>query len=118
MGSSSERMAAQKKHELQFKMIQKKQAEFQLNIAKNTEKRAVRIDLIYKSRLGKTYPITVNGVTISIPVDGKTYLIPDFFADVLDCTIRQLNIEIARSQQNFGGEQGDISPTGSIPGAK
>lgn len=102
--------------ELKLKYAQRKQAQFQMRVASDSKKVPFRIPFIYKKKLGTTLPITINGVTISIPVDGEQYLIPNYFADVAQKTLDQLDLEEKRSSQTLGGDIGDLSPTGKVPG--
>ena len=114
--SNKEMFREKQNQELKLKLVMQKQAQFQLRASKEAEKVAVNIPFIYAKKLGKTLPVTVNGVTISIPVDGNTYYIPYYFKDIVDNNLRQINTEEKRASQNFGNHQGDVSPTGKVPG--
>lgn len=82
----------------------------------SSKKIAVSIPPIYRRRLGENLPLTLGVETITIPVDGRTYMIPEGFAEILQKHLNQINIEELRSQGSWGGEQGDISPVGPVPG--
>ncbi len=77
---------------------------------------AVNIPPIYKRRLGANLPLTLGTQTITVPVNGRTYMVPKGFAEVLQRHLHQINIEETRSQGSWGGESGDVSPHGPIPG--
>lgn len=77
---------------------------------------AISIPPIYRRRLGENLPLTLGVETITIPVDGKTYMVPEGFAEVLQKHLHQINIEELRSQGAWGTERGDVGPTGPVPG--
>lgn len=48
---------------------------------KDMEKVYVKIPPLYKPYFGKVLPISINGIEVAVPVDGKAYLVPKVFAD-------------------------------------
>jgi transposase len=102
------------------KLRQEKAKEFQQKRTKEkllvTEKVSVHIPVVYESLVGKNIPISVGLETITIPVDGKTYSVRKPFAEALKVYLSQIDKEATRSKQKFGGYEGDVSPTGPIPG--
>lgn len=85
-------------------------------LASTTEKVAVSIPPIYRKRLGQNLPLTLGLQTITIPVDGKTYMVPKGFAEILQKHLHQINVEEIRSQGEWDGHTGDVSAIGPIPG--
>lgn len=85
---------------------------------KNAKKVAVSIPPIYSSRLGSNLPLTLGVETITIPVNGRTYLIPEGFAEILKKHLHQIDLEELRSRGKWGDNRGDVSATGPIPGQK
>ena len=71
---------------------------------------------IYRKRIGANLPVSVNLETITIPVDGKTYKIPKSFANQARKMLVQIDKEEMRNQHNWRGNQGNVYPTGPIPG--
>jgi hypothetical protein len=68
---------------------------------------------MYRAYFGNSMPISLNGIYISVPLDGNRYEIPESFAQVFNARIRSVNEEIemqkARSNvtanhESFPGE--------------
>lgn len=76
----------------------------------------VSIPAIYRKRLGKNLPLSVGVETISIPVDGQTYKVKKSFAEVMRRHLAQIDLEEIRSEGRWRGNQGNVYPTGPIPG--
>lgn len=112
---SNPTFTARQKQEIKFREKQIAQAKFQEALSNSDKLQVVSIDFIYKKKLGSTLPITVNGVTISVPVNGKQYRVPECFADRIAAIKKQLNLEEQRNSKTFQNEVGDLSPTGAIP---
>lgn len=113
---SYEKTVNANKYHTQLKMItEKKQNELKAELA-SQEKVSVTIPSIYDQFLGKNLPLTIGQQRVVIPVDGKYYRIPKAFASVLKEVLMQIDKEHKRSQGKHGGLQGDVSPTGEIPG--
>lgn len=94
---------------------EKEQHELKMHLT-NSKKVAVSIPPIYKKRLGSNLPLTLGLETITIPVNGKTYMVPEGFAEILQKHLHQINLEELRSQGEWAGEKGDVSAIGPIPG--
>lgn len=41
----------------------------------------VQISPLYQPYFGKVHTVTINGASVAVPVDGKTYMIPETFAE-------------------------------------
>lgn len=76
----------------------------------------VSIPPIYRKRLGMNLPLTVGVETVTIPVDGQTYKIKRSFAEVLKRHLHQIDKEEIRAEGRWRGNQGNVYPTGPIPG--
>lgn len=111
------RVLMEKKKRDREKQLAEKHRLTKIRLA-NEEKVPVSIPMIYKDRLGSNLPLSLNTEIITIPVNGKTYMIPKSFAVILKNHLKQIDIEAARSSQRWGDEKGDVSATGPIPGIK
>lgn len=104
------------KHHTVLKMkTEKAQSDLKIRLA-NEEKVSVSIPSLYDQFLGKNLPLTIGQQRIVVPVDGKYYRIPKSFAAILKEVLMQIDKEHKRSQGRHGGFQGDVSPTGEVPG--
>lgn len=113
---SYEQTAKANRYHTKLKMnTEQKQNELKVELA-NAEKVSVSIPSIYDQFLGKNLPLTIGTQRVVVPVDGRTYRIPKPFKSVLREVLAQIDIEHRRSQGKHGGHQGDVSPTGQIPG--
>lgn len=48
---------------------------------KEQEKEPVQISPLYRPYFGRVMTVTINGVSVAIPCDGKTYYVPKTFAE-------------------------------------
>lgn len=77
---------------------------------KSEPKETVYLSPMYRPYVGKIMPISINGITIYFPVDGKPYPVPRSFADAI--TSRRMAIDeiitktnaMADIQNNFDGD--------------
>lgn len=76
----------------------------------------VSIPAIYRKRLGQNLPLTVGVETITIPVDGQTYKVKKSFAEVMKRHLAQIDLEEIRAEGVWRGNQGNVYPTGPVPG--
>jgi len=76
----------------------------------------VNIPAIYRKRLGKNLPLTIGVETITIPVDGQTYKVKTSFAELMRRHLNQIDLEEIRSEGRWRGNQGNVYPTGPVPG--
>ena len=68
------------------------------------EKVPIHISPLYKPYFGRVHTVTINGVSVAIPCDGKTYMVPKIFAD-------EVRIRIFRQDQLIQKKNrlGDVS---------
>lgn len=78
-----------------------------------TEEKKVKMTIspFYKPYFGANMPVQVNGIMVYIPVDGKTYDIPETFADVaarrvqrIDALIQKQGIMANFIEESFAGD--------------
>ncbi len=77
------------------------------------KKVTVSISPFYAPRLGRVVPITVNGITVCVPADGKSYTVPATFAasvkrklaniDRLEARGKALS-DVANNVESFAGQ--------------
>ena len=54
---------------------------------------------MYRGYFGNNMPISLNGILISVPLDGQRYEIPESFANVFNERINSVNEEIELQKQ-------------------
>lgn len=79
------------------------------------EKIYVKIPPLYKPYFGKVLPISINGIEIAIPVDGKAYLVPKAYADRAQILMSNQDEMLERGkrmgdvQKNFETTPGELT---------
>lgn len=69
-----------------------------LAIFKDMPKTKVSVPKQFVNVLGESLPVTINGCTIVVPVDGKRYEIPEAFADVLNGSLQAIQTEDIKAE--------------------
>ena len=73
----------------------------------------------YQAHFGNVMSIVINGVLITVPLDGRSYEIPESFAQVFNTRIRQIDnmslqqsvlSDVASNVENMPGEKDLITP--------
>ena len=104
----------------QYRMKQEQLKEIEQKKLKETllneEEVQISIPAIYRKRLGKNLPLSVGVETVTIPVDGQTYKVKKSFAEVMKRHLAQIDVEEIRSEGRWHGNQGNVYPTGPVPG--
>lgn len=54
---------------------------------------------MYRGYFGNSMPISLNGILVSVPLDGQRYEIPESFAQVFNARINSVNEEIELQKQ-------------------
>ncbi len=81
---------------------------------KKQEKVPVSISPLYKPYFGKVMTVTINGISCAVPVDGKTYKIPESFAEEVEIRkFRQDKLfekkkHMSDIQNNFESSPGEL----------
>lgn len=70
-----------------------------LDTYKNEDKLAVNISPMYAKYFGNTMTVSINGITIAIPCNGKTYRVPKTHAIEALSRIRKVDASITRKQR-------------------
>lgn len=73
----------------------------------------------YQAHFGSVMSIIINGVLIAVPLDGRSYEIPESFAQVFNSRIRQIDnmalqqsalADVANNIESMPGEKDLITP--------
>ena len=73
----------------------------------------------YQAHFGSVMSIIINGVLIAVPLDGRSYEIPESFAQVFNSRIRQIDnmalqqsalADVANNIESMPGEKDWITP--------
>ena len=73
----------------------------------------------YQAHFGSVMSIIINGVVIAVPVDGRSYEMPESFAQVFNSRIRQIDnmalqqsalADVANNIESMPGEKDLITP--------
>jgi hypothetical protein len=80
-------------------------------IYKNEKKVPVQISPFYAPYFSKNQPVSINGISIYVPSDGKTYQVPKPFADVINRRIQRIDALIQKQgamssfiEERYAGE--------------
>ncbi len=69
-----------------------------LEVFKAMKKVSVSIPKQMRSTMGDSVPVTINGCSIVIPVDGQRYDVPEAFADVLNESMQVIQAEDVKAE--------------------
>lgn len=78
------------------------------------EKVPVTISPFYRGHFGNVMTVSINGIALYVPCDGKRYLIPRTFADLVTERIMNVDAQIAKQsrradvQKNFERSAGEL----------
>ena len=73
----------------------------------------------YQAHFGSVMSIIINGVLVTVPLDGRSYEIPDSFAQVFNSRIRQIDnmalqqsalADVTNNVESMPGEKDLITP--------
>ena len=73
----------------------------------------------YQAHFGSVMSIVINGVLVTVPLDGRSYEIPESFAQVFNSRIRQIDnmalqqsalADVANNIESMPGEKDLITP--------
>ena len=77
------------------------------------EKLDVSISPMYAGYLGQVMPVIINGISLYVPVDGKTYQLPKTFASECNRRVKAIDRLITKA-----AERADVTKNGEqSPGA-
>ena len=74
----------------------------------------VSVSPLYRPYFGRTMPVTINGASVYIPCDGKTYKVPKVFADEIKVRISNQDDLFAKKRRlsdvsnNFESSPGEL----------
>lgn len=66
---------------------------------KEEEKKPVSISPLYKPHFGTCMMVTINGIGISVPCDGKVYNIPKTFANEVQARISKIDMILEKKNR-------------------
>ena len=81
---------------------------------KEQEYKSVQISPLYKPYFGNVMTVTINGTSVAVPCDGKTYKVPATFAEEIACRIYrqdellQKHQRMSRISDNFETSPGEL----------
>lgn len=81
---------------------------------KEQELESVQISPLYRPYFGNVMTVTVNGTSVAVPCDGKTYKVPATFAEEIACRIYkqdellQKKRRMSRVADNFESSPGEL----------
>ena len=81
---------------------------------KEQEYESVQISPLYKPYFGNVMTVTLNGTSVAVPCDGKTYKVPASFAEEIACRIYkqdellQKHQRMSRVSDNFETSPGEL----------
>lgn len=99
VGAAIDRAREQKK----LSDLQLKQTAF-LEQVRKEPKVPVSVAPQYNAEFGNNMRVTINGISIFIPIDGKTYMVPQTFADEIARRVRKVNQKLNRFKRR-GNDQ-------------
>ena len=85
-----------------------------LKIYRDEEKVAVHISPMYRPLFGNVLVLTVNGITIGVPVDGSAYKVPKTFAEHISARVAKIDAIIKKTNtmadigSNFESSPGEL----------
>jgi len=79
------------------------------------EKTPVSISPFYRGHFGNVMTVSINGIAIYVPCDGKRYLIPKTFADLVTERIMNIDAQIAKQQRRAEVQKNFERAAGELP---
>lgn len=85
-----------------------------LKIYRDEEKVAVHISPMYRPHFGNVLVLTINGITVGVPVDGSAYKVPKTFAEHISARIAKVDAIIKKTNDmanigsNFESNPGEL----------
>lgn len=82
---------------------------------KEQEKMPVQISPLYRPYFGRVMTVTINGISVAVPCDGKTYEVPASFAEEVQVRIYKQDKLIQKKnrlgdvQKNFEASPGELN---------
>lgn len=95
------------KRTLTLEDLHRKQMTFYDKV-KNEEKVDVSVAPQYCNEFSNNMRVTINGISIFIPIDGKTYRVPKTFADEIARRVRKVNQKLNRFKQKGNGAENTV----------
>lgn len=82
---------------------------------KKEKKVSVSISPLYKPYFGRVMTVSINGISVAVPVDGKTYQVPESFAEEINIrkfrqdALMEKSKKLSDVQNNFESSPGELS---------
>lgn len=111
--ASNKDLALDAKIQKEYMSAQARKKEL-LQAYKDEEKVSIHLSPMYRPYMGNVLTMSINGITIAVPVDGKSYTVPKTFAEHIDA--RRIKIDnilkktdaMANIADNFESSPGDL----------
>lgn len=84
-----------KRSTMDLAQLQLKQAKF-LETVRNEKKVKISVSPQYAAEFSNNMRVTINGISIFIPIDGREYLVPESFADEIKRRVHKVNQKLNR----------------------
>lgn len=85
----------QKRSTMDLAALQLKQTKF-LEAVRKEQKVAISVAPQYAAEFSNNMRVTINGISIFIPIDGREYLVPQSYADEIKRRIHKVNQKLNR----------------------
>lgn len=85
----------QRREQKQLAELQIKQTRF-LEKVRKEQKVPVSVSPQYNAEFGNNMRVTINGISIFIPIDGRQYMVPQTFADEIMRRVHKVNQKLNR----------------------
>jgi hypothetical protein len=92
---------AQKRATTDLNELQHRQNKF-LEHVRSEKKVSVSVAPQYASEFSNNMRVTINGISIFIPIDGKAYMVPETFAAEIQRRVAKVNAKLNRFKKKNG----------------
>lgn len=98
---------AQKRATVDLTELQLRQTKF-LDKVRSEKKVPVSVAPQYAAEFSNNMRVTINGISIFIPIDGKMYLVPETFAAEIQRRVYKVNQKLNRFKRKGNGVSNDV----------
>lgn len=98
---------AQKRATADLTELQLRQTRF-LEKVRNEKKVPVSVAPQYAAEFSNNMRVTINGISIFIPIDGKMYMVPESFAAEIQRRVYKVNQKLNRFKRKGNGLSNDV----------
>lgn len=98
---------AQKRAAVDLTELQIRQTKF-LNKVRNEKKVPISVAPQYAAEFSNNMRVTINGISIFIPINGQTYMVPETFAAEIQRRVHKVNQKLNRFKRKGNGITNDV----------